>query len=603
MGRAARSCAATVGARRRRPAGERARVGRRPARARAAPRRRPERAHVGHRRAGARSPARARVDLPGHGHSDWRDDRRYWPVENADDVAVAIARARARRRAWSSGCRSAASPSIALAARAPELVRRLVLVDVTPGVDHEKASPIVAFVAGPERFAELRRDPRAHDRVQPDPLRVVAAARDPAQRHELRRRHVGLALRPLRLPEGTTIEMPDFGALWDDVDAHDAACCSRGGADSWVVDDDDVAEFLRRLPARRGRDGRGRGPQHPGRPAAGAHRPDRGLRLRLSQSGSRSGRRARPPPSGPRTAAPGTRPPPTRGTRRRDRSRPDTELLERPRRQARGLAGGAHDDDVAAGLVGDRQPVRRRRGRTATRARCGRRSARPGSRPRAHAAGGAGCRRAPRPRRRRSRRRPGRGGRGAHGRPASSSSTRPGTMMGTVPEAIGAEDRWIHARKHTSASAARTTCACSSRRRHRSPSRRGSPTTRWRAATRPPAVGSSPPSPPVTSRGTTCAPTTPHCREWCAARWLAAHRRLEAPADPDGAGRDAALAGTHSPSTCSRRRATPRPGRSGCASPGSGSALPGSPHPARCSSGSRAPSSCSTPSTPSGASP
>src|SRR5207237_7590003 len=29
------------------------------------------------------------VDLPGHGHSDWRDDRGYWPVNNANDVATA----------------------------------------------------------------------------------------------------------------------------------------------------------------------------------------------------------------------------------------------------------------------------------------------------------------------------------------------------------------------------------------------------------------------------------------------------------------------------------------------------------------------------------
>src|SRR6266542_6507533 len=30
------------------------------------------------------------VDLPGHGHSDWRDDRGYWPVSNAKDVATVM---------------------------------------------------------------------------------------------------------------------------------------------------------------------------------------------------------------------------------------------------------------------------------------------------------------------------------------------------------------------------------------------------------------------------------------------------------------------------------------------------------------------------------
>src|SRR5918992_2995269 len=30
------------------------------------------------------------VDLPGHGHSDWRDDHDYGPVTNAIDVMVAM---------------------------------------------------------------------------------------------------------------------------------------------------------------------------------------------------------------------------------------------------------------------------------------------------------------------------------------------------------------------------------------------------------------------------------------------------------------------------------------------------------------------------------
>src|SRR3954452_15398274 len=30
------------------------------------------------------------VDLPGHGRSDWRDDRDYWPVRNAEAVAEVI---------------------------------------------------------------------------------------------------------------------------------------------------------------------------------------------------------------------------------------------------------------------------------------------------------------------------------------------------------------------------------------------------------------------------------------------------------------------------------------------------------------------------------
>ena len=45
--------------------------------------------------------------------------------------------------------------AVSLAARYPAMVPRLVLVDVTPGVDRAKAEPIIAFVSGPERFASF----------------------------------------------------------------------------------------------------------------------------------------------------------------------------------------------------------------------------------------------------------------------------------------------------------------------------------------------------------------------------------------------------------------------------------------------------------------
>ncbi len=42
--------------------------------------------------------------------------------------------------------------TIALSAHAPELVRKVTLVDVTPGVDRDKAAPIAQFISGPETF-------------------------------------------------------------------------------------------------------------------------------------------------------------------------------------------------------------------------------------------------------------------------------------------------------------------------------------------------------------------------------------------------------------------------------------------------------------------
>jgi pimeloyl-ACP methyl ester carboxylesterase len=45
------------------------------------------------------------VDLPGHGHSDWRDDARYDPVSLAADLAPVV-ESLAPMRNWSWECRS-----------------------------------------------------------------------------------------------------------------------------------------------------------------------------------------------------------------------------------------------------------------------------------------------------------------------------------------------------------------------------------------------------------------------------------------------------------------------------------------------------------------
>jgi pimeloyl-ACP methyl ester carboxylesterase len=94
------------------------------------------------------------IDLPGHGHSDWRDDHHYWPVALADDVAIAI-RELALDAKVVCGMSLGGLTAFCLAKQAPDVVRRLVVVDVTPGTDHAKAEPIIAFVSGPESFASF----------------------------------------------------------------------------------------------------------------------------------------------------------------------------------------------------------------------------------------------------------------------------------------------------------------------------------------------------------------------------------------------------------------------------------------------------------------
>ena len=91
------------------------------------------------------------VDLPGHGHSDGGPAGAISPLSNGRDLAAVIAELAPDARGVV-GMSLGGVSSLALAAHAPELVRALVLVDVTPGVNAEKAAPITNFVNGPASF-------------------------------------------------------------------------------------------------------------------------------------------------------------------------------------------------------------------------------------------------------------------------------------------------------------------------------------------------------------------------------------------------------------------------------------------------------------------
>jgi pimeloyl-ACP methyl ester carboxylesterase len=186
------------------------------------------------------------IDLPGHGRSDWRPDKAYWPAENARAVAAAV-RELAPNAAAVVGMSLGGLTALALASEAPELVRRLVLVDVTPGVDEGKASAIISFIAGPESFASF--DEILDRTVTYNPTRSVSSLRRGILHNAHERPDGTWAWRYDRfeIPEGSTI--PDFGDLWSYVDAVDVPLFLVRGADSPVVSDDDVAELTRRQPA------------------------------------------------------------------------------------------------------------------------------------------------------------------------------------------------------------------------------------------------------------------------------------------------------------------------------------------------------------------
>ena len=187
------------------------------------------------------------VDLPGHGHSDHRPAHNYGPASMADDVAVAI-EALAPRTEAVVGMSLGGLTAICLAADHPGLVRRLGVVDVTPGTDHKKAEPIIAFIDGPEHFDSF--ETILQRTIEHNPTRSESSLRRGVlhNAHEMDDgRWTWNYDRTRDWQSGDRAEI-DFEGLWEKVSAITApAALWQGGAWS-VIDDADVAEWKRRLP-------------------------------------------------------------------------------------------------------------------------------------------------------------------------------------------------------------------------------------------------------------------------------------------------------------------------------------------------------------------
>jgi pimeloyl-ACP methyl ester carboxylesterase len=185
------------------------------------------------------------IDLPGHGHSDWRADHSYFPAENARAAATVI-RELAPAALAVVGMSLGGLTALALSLDAPELVRRLILVDVTPGVDKDKASAVISFIAGPESFASF--DEILERTVAFNPTRSVSSLRRGIMHNAKERADGTWVWRYERFVLPEDAELPEFGGMWEAVDALHVPLLLVRGADSPVVSDDDVEELLRRQP-------------------------------------------------------------------------------------------------------------------------------------------------------------------------------------------------------------------------------------------------------------------------------------------------------------------------------------------------------------------
>ncbi|OBK16925.1 alpha/beta fold hydrolase [Mycobacterium asiaticum] len=186
------------------------------------------------------------VDLPGHGHSGWREDGDYSPKNNADTLAPVL-RELAPSAELVVGMSLGGLTAIRLGALAPDLVDELVLIDVTPSAlqRHSEMTKeqqgTVALMHGEREFPTFQAM-----------LDLTIAAAPHREVKALRR---GVFHNSRRMDNGNWTwrydairVFPDFSTLWDDVASLRAPVTLIRGGSSGFVTGDDAAELGRRAP-------------------------------------------------------------------------------------------------------------------------------------------------------------------------------------------------------------------------------------------------------------------------------------------------------------------------------------------------------------------
>ena len=186
------------------------------------------------------------VDLPGHGHSSWRDDGDYTPRSLAFDIAP-IVEQHAPDAALVCGMSLGGLTTLALAYQRPDLVDRLMMVDITPGVTGEKAKAITDFVNGPQSFASF--DDLLARTIEHNPTRSRSSLRRGILHNARQLDDLSWVWRYDRRSHPRRERSESVAAgMWEMIERLPCPLTLVRGGTSPVVDDADVAELLRRKP-------------------------------------------------------------------------------------------------------------------------------------------------------------------------------------------------------------------------------------------------------------------------------------------------------------------------------------------------------------------
>jgi pimeloyl-ACP methyl ester carboxylesterase len=172
------------------------------------------------------------------------------PEGNAADVAKVI-------EALAPGAEAIVGMSLggittfALAGARPDLVKRMIIVDVTPGVNAEKSKAISNFINGPATFPNF--DELLARTIEHNPGRTESSLRRGIL-HNAAQQDDGSWVWRYRRGDGSGLDParggpPDFSALWEVIEQTTMPLLLvRGMLSQSVVDDADVAELMRRRP-------------------------------------------------------------------------------------------------------------------------------------------------------------------------------------------------------------------------------------------------------------------------------------------------------------------------------------------------------------------